>query len=611
MLPDIPDGSIVAVDTEGSGLHPDDGARVSLISVAWRDPLTGTLESAHWPFDQGPNGDKDGRYTIFDKEIESQNLGEFEWVELMAWLGRMRHIWHNANYDLLMLAHGGRRNWENLAADFTWNLEWDTMIGQWLLDPLEKRSLKETAARLFGMDAKAEAEEMKEALSKRKKGPKRYDMVDVGVAGRYAEQDVRLTYLLYEVQQERLQGEDVHLLDQFNMEMQVARIIAQMCIKGLPFDVKGSRDATRKAKEALAIIAKALPFRPTPPEATKWFFHGEDGKPGRYMPHCLKPDGSPALQECCVRELVGFGSVEATRWQQYQKVLSLESRYYTGFREKAGRDGRIRTDLQQAGTINGRFASRRLNLQSLPHGYRFEAVDEFELPEPRSLIKPDPGTDMYELDLSQAELRVASKLARCTPMLEAIEAGDPHGETAKLLFHVEPGDHDFKRLRNVAKRCNFGLLYNIGPATFQADLEKQTGVKMSETETRALIQNWRSIYPHFKRINVKAEELVRQRGFIRLVDGRVRYWRVGEEWSKAFNAAVQGSIAQIVKWWMVEADKAHPGVMILQVHDSVVIQAPSGVAGERISEDIRRIGVEVATRVAKTPMDVDCKRWEY
>src|SRR5688500_9599120 len=45
-LPDT-DDLIVAVDTEGSGLYPDDGARISMVSLAF-----GETEAA-FPFDHG------------------------------------------------------------------------------------------------------------------------------------------------------------------------------------------------------------------------------------------------------------------------------------------------------------------------------------------------------------------------------------------------------------------------------------------------------------------------------------------------------------------------------------------------------------------------------
>ena len=52
-LPDpttIPD--LVDFDTETSGLHRDDGAVVTVISLAWREP-DGTMYAGAWPFGQG------------------------------------------------------------------------------------------------------------------------------------------------------------------------------------------------------------------------------------------------------------------------------------------------------------------------------------------------------------------------------------------------------------------------------------------------------------------------------------------------------------------------------------------------------------------------------
>ena len=54
-LPDT-DGLTVAYDTESSGLHTDDGHRISIVSCAWRDPDSAGLQSFAVPFDQGVSG---------------------------------------------------------------------------------------------------------------------------------------------------------------------------------------------------------------------------------------------------------------------------------------------------------------------------------------------------------------------------------------------------------------------------------------------------------------------------------------------------------------------------------------------------------------------------
>jgi len=50
-LPDVP--GLVAWDTETCGLFPDDGARVSTLSVSFKDPGRDQIRSYAWPFFQG------------------------------------------------------------------------------------------------------------------------------------------------------------------------------------------------------------------------------------------------------------------------------------------------------------------------------------------------------------------------------------------------------------------------------------------------------------------------------------------------------------------------------------------------------------------------------
>ena len=75
-------GLNVAVDTEASGLHVDDGARVSVVSAAWRMD-DGELHSHAWPFDQGTNGKPGRTGDLFEQDI---NCSTGEWMLLVQWL---------------------------------------------------------------------------------------------------------------------------------------------------------------------------------------------------------------------------------------------------------------------------------------------------------------------------------------------------------------------------------------------------------------------------------------------------------------------------------------------------------------------------------------------
>ena len=134
VLPDPADiiGS-VSVDTEGSGLYPDEGARICAVSTAFNlksDP--DRIASFAFPFDQGRPGDKGFEVQRYKaggaKGVESEaeledwladhNLPESDWNWLLDWLeavGREHgHNYQNASYDLLMFDAGTRMGWRGV-----------------------------------------------------------------------------------------------------------------------------------------------------------------------------------------------------------------------------------------------------------------------------------------------------------------------------------------------------------------------------------------------------------------------------------------------------------------------------------------------------------------
>lgn len=597
----VPDDRIVSVDTETSGLHVDDGARVSVVSVAYYQG--GVLHSFAVPFDQGPvegkvepKGKK--QRSLFDDMLVADNLPESEWDALMAWLAQWRHVYHNAAFDLAIL-RAGHRKWGS-GRDFINNLAWDTKIGQWVLDPLENSSLKPTAVRLWGPGEDDAQQALKPYL-----GPKtnpRYDLVPWEVIGPYAAKDAEQTIRLWATQEMRLDIEETWARPIINFEMDVCRSLVGMMRRGIGFDRRRAMEAAVDAERQARLMAGRLPFNPTPDAARRYFYTDQEA-----IPHCSTDTGKPSVGECCVRTLVAQQIPGAADWQRYQKISGAVSRWYTGFEERCGDDGRLRSDIAQMGTVNFRFASRRNNLQALPHDYRLE-IEGVDLVPPRSLFVPRDGYVLYEMDLSQAELRYASRVAGCGGMLEAIESGDPHGVTARALFNVDPDHPMWFERRQVSKRANFGLLYNIGPDTFSRDLEKQTGIVISRGEAAVIIDEWRSLYPEFPAINKRAELKARRTRKVRLVDGRIRWFGAHEEYHKSFNSVIQGGIAQVMKRAMVEHDRLWPETLILQVHDSLIVEIPEEDGYDlatKMSDNLARI----ATEMFDTPMTSDVKEW--
>lgn len=194
----------VVVDTETSGTHPDDGARVACVAISyqWR----GGLEIQSFPFDQGvrdkfPNPQLS--LSLFGAEADP-NLGQNAWNALLWWLLNQRLAFHNGKYDLMML-RAGTRHWEGIdLMDAFW---WDTMITQRVLDPTHDVGLDTTLRRL-GLGSKIGHEGMKEWLKRHKYPVHRYDLVPWDIARPYVEGDVEGTANLLMQQLDRLEAPD-------------------------------------------------------------------------------------------------------------------------------------------------------------------------------------------------------------------------------------------------------------------------------------------------------------------------------------------------------------------------------------------------------------------
>ncbi len=626
-LPDLR-GAVVAVDTEGGGLYVDDFAwksrdrcRLSAVSIAWLGE-GGGICSAAFPFDQeryAAKTDAGARPMLWEGEEggDDPNLDWQQWLGLLDWLGRNRLVMQKAKHDLHFLA-AGTRAWPGI--DLSECLEWDTLLASRVLEPKESAGLEAIGRRHFGIGKLRSELDERIAGSKGRYGTPthpRYDLVPWRILEPYAKQDAELTlraYLWQEAEFAKLASANGPEARFFLEEMELVSVLFHMERAGVEYDREAAGRAVELCRIAMAKLETQLPFRPTATEAAGWFFGGM-----KALPHCkTEKRGRPSVKECCVRELTKQPKVAevAKLYQRWVKIDSAVNKYYGGWTRLLGPDKRLRTDFNQTGTVSGRFSSERVNLQAVPNEYRHE---EFlrdlealvgtpgEVALPRRLLFPSENA--WEFDLQQAELRMATSYAGCKLMRELLEGGaDVHSETAEMLF----GSRD-KQSRQVAKRCNFALIYNVGPKTFMLDIDSNIGLKLTEVEAKGIIDKWRKLYPEIPNINYQATRKAEQRGWVRLWDGRKRWFSEYElqfHSSKAFNQVIQGGIAQIAKQWMIGTEREFPGVLRLQIHDSIVCVLP--VENELgIGATIEAIGQRIATPAAGIEMPVEGKRWRY
>jgi len=597
-LPNIP---IVAVDTETSGLFPDDGARVSIVSVAYDDPFRdGEIESWAWPYDQGRR-DKLDQAELFAGD-DQLNLPRSEWDALLEWLAGRKLIYQNAKFDQSML-RVGTRHWAG--RELEQQLYWDTMIASHQMWPTHPTSLKPTAERL-GLLGKDGGERDKETdvktwLRRARVGQGRYDLVPWEVIGPYAAMDAELTLRLYHHQQAELAARDdgPQLRRQIASELELSQVLYRMERRGIGFDSERCRQAAKLLRERQAELERMLPFDPGINQAKAWFF-GKGGGGPELLPYAVTEHGATRLDEEIARKMVNDGVQWAAEYLEWRKIDATLSMHYDTYPDRVGSDGRLRTSYRQTKVVSGRMSVERVQLQAIPKDDKRAEVDG--VPSVRSLFRPADGKQLYNLDYQQAELRVAAKFAGCRKMLAMLEQGaDLHGITCETVIGTPRESPNWKRDRDVAKRANFSCIFGVGPVTFQATIRKFTGVELPLHESQQIVWGWRTEYPEFMAAYRRAEAVARAKGSIKLVDGSRSYFAAHEYTNTAWSRMVQGSLAVLLKRWLVEVERELPGVLLLTVHDSAVLE----VGDERVPVRAQQIGERLARELFDVEIPVE------
>lgn len=252
---------------------------------------------------------------------------------------------------------------------------------------------------------------------------------------------------------------------------------------------------------------------------------------------------------------------------QYKRLAKKIGTYGTGYAAHIHPvTGRIHADFALAGTRGGRFRCRNPNLQNPPAG-------DF-----RRLFKAPDGYQLVVADYSQVELRIAAVLAEDHAMLDAYAIGaDLHKRTAAAVAGIPEGAVT-KAQRQLAKACNFGLIYGMGAAGLAAYASSSYGVAMpleaAVKARRAFFGAYPGIALWHARTKVKGatDPTVRTRGgLIRDLGKEAHGWKLTE----ALNTPVQGTGAEILLAALARIPAALSGLdarLVHHVHDEIMLE---------------------------------------
>ncbi len=434
----------------------------------------------------------------------------------------------------------------------------------------------------------------------------------------YAGLDIEWMARIYELQQVRLaEGEGNQRI--IERENAVCRALYRMETRGLQFDRAACLRASEKIDEQMALLAKSLPFKTTPAGAKRYYFETLKLEP---MKHTEK--GAVSMDVEVRQALAAQDAPHAKQYDEWCALETANSMWYKAWPEYCGDDGRLRTVYKQAGVVSGRFSVQRVQLQAIPHDYRLPKG----VPTIRSFIGPKPGHRLFDVDLSQAEVRVATWLAEVqaglaeTPMLDILNSGeDVHGATTKLVFpSVDEQSDNWAEMRQIGKRLTLGcMLYGAGAGVLREQVWQFAQVAISDADSERFIKQYRKAFPAFTAASHEAMRFATEWAFVRTVAGTIRAWDTqdggadsygygkGINYHKAFNQIIQGSVADAMKVWMLEVEAKYPGALLLQVHDDLILE----LEHEEQAADIARMGEAICARMfVGVPFVADLKEWK-
>ena len=467
-------------------------------------------------------------------------------------------IGQNIKYDLIILRRYGLN---------PRGISFDAMIASHLARPEERHHNLEEIARTYLNY---------EMLSYKELAGKEGKMAQVAVdrATFYAAEDAEIVYRVKRPLEEALEKAGATRLFH-DVEVPLISVLARMEQNGILVDKDVLAAQGAEIREKLAIIEHDLyemageEFNPNSPRQVAEVLFDHLGLPVLEKTRTGPSTSARVLAELAVHHPLPGKLIE---YRELQKLLST---YIDRLPEAINPNtGRIHTSFHQTSTATGRLSSSDPNLQNIPT--RTEIGERIR----RAFVAP-PGSLLIGADYSQIELRLLAHLSGDPALIAAFREGkDLHRMTASRIFAI-PEEAVTGKLRDAAKRINFGIIYGISPF----GLARELGI--SRGEAKDYIDRFFTAYPRAKEFIDELIARATEHGYAETILGRRRPLphlksnnvpRRNFDKRNAVNTPIQGSAADLIKLAMLKLDRLIEtgklrAKMLLQIHDELIFEA--------------------------------------
>ena len=241
----------------------------------------------------------------------------------------------------------------------------------------------------------------------------------------------------------------------------------------------------------------------------------------------------PTTDEAAILKIMAMGKDKGGFLQGLMDLRGLDklySTYMVGIKNILDSRGYVHCSYHLL-TVTGRLGCREPNMQNIPR--------VLTNPDVKPMFVPPKNFLHFEVDYSQAELRVVAELARDKVMIDIFKRGynihvataclangalERYDEVRKIIKDENHPENEFwERQKKKAKTINFGILYG------QGDDKLAEGMGVSVKEAHDFRMVWLKSYPQVAKWIKNQVKLAKKHGYVYSIFGRKR--RLPDIWS--------------------------------------------------------------------------------
>ena len=479
-------------------------------------------------------------------------------------------------YDYKKILYIAKRNG---ISDMLGNV-FDVKIAAYLLDVTVKTELDKIVFNTLGNIIKSEEEIYG-------KGVKR-TLPTNEILYPYLAQVVKSIFDLKEIQSVRLKEENMDSLYK-NIEVKVARVLANMEYEGIHVSKKALEDMSDELDERIKILEASIhtlagsEFNIASPKQLGIVLFEDLGLPP------VKKTKTGYSTSVEVLEQLQHSHEIIPLIMEYRVLTKLNSTYAKGLVKDITRKGKIHTRYEQTLTQTGRLSSVNPNLQNIPT--RIEEGKKIR----KAFIPASDDRVILSIDYSQIELRVLAHMAQDKGMIDAFTHDlDIHAKTASEVNGVSL-DEVTPTMRREAKAVNFGIVYGI------SDFGLSNNLGITRKRAKEFIDKYLETFSGVNKYMTDIVEFAKEHGYVETLYNRRRALPEINAKNKivaslnarlAMNTPIQGTAADIIKLAMINAfdyiEKTKVDAkLLLQVHDELIFDVNKDVVDEFTIEMVK------------------------